>query len=117
MFGTQVVRAVQSRNVALGSVDSRLRGVVAVTQEPVIVGSSGQRAAVLGAVPHTSDTDTEVQEFVKSLLEHHRIELGKPKKGAVAASSEARPNHTTHAIRTVGGTKVLKRVRFQCSCC
>ena len=90
---------------------------MAVTQEPVIVGASGHRAAVLGAVPHTSDTDTEVQEFVKSLLEHRRIELGKPKKSAVAAASDTHPTHTTHAIKTVGGTKVLRRVRFQCSCC
>jgi Fungalysin metallopeptidase (M36) len=119
MFGTQVVRAVQTRNVPLGSVDSRLKGVVAVTQEPVIVGASGHRAAVLGAVPHTSDTDAEVQAFVESLLEHGRIELGKPKKRAMAAAAapDQHPKHTTHAIKTVGGTKVLKRVRFQCSCC
>lgn len=115
MFGTPVVRAVQTRSVPLGSLHPQLRGVVAMTQEPVIVGASGSRAAVLGAVPHASDTDTEVQAFVESLLAHRRIELGKAKKGAVSAGTH--PNHTTHAIRSVGGNKVLKRVRFQCSCC
>jgi hypothetical protein len=86
-----------------------------MTREPVIVGASGNRAAVLGAVPHASDTDTEVRAFVETLLEHRRIDLGTSKKGAV--SDATHPSHTTHAIRSVGGKKVLKRVRFQCSCC
>jgi Fungalysin metallopeptidase (M36) len=115
MFGTPVVRAVQTRSVPLGNLDPQLRGVVAMTREPVIVGASGNRAAVLGAVPHASDTDTEVRAFVETLLEHRRIDLGTSKKGAVSAATH--PSHTTHAIRSVGGKKVLKRVRFQCSCC
>lgn len=114
MFGTPVVRAVQTRSVPLGDLHPELRGVVAMTQEPVIVGASGERAAVLGAVPHISDTDTEVRAFVESLLVHRRIDLGGAKKGAVAAAPH--PSHTTHTIRTVGKAKVLTRVRFLCGC-
>lgn len=118
MFGTPVVRAVQTRSVPLGDINAQLRGVVAMTQEPVIVGASGERAAVLGAVPHTSDTDTEVRAFVESLLTHRRIDLGTARKGAVAAAAQpTHPTHTTHTIRAVGKTKVLTRVRFLCSCC
>jgi hypothetical protein len=115
MFGTPVVRAVQTRSVPLGSVHPQLRGVVALTQEPVLVGASGNRAAVLGAIPQTSDTDTEVRAFVESLLAHRRIDMGKTPKGAVSTATH--PTHTTHAVRAVGGKKVLKRVRFQCECC
>jgi hypothetical protein len=115
MFGTPVVRAVQTRSIPLGTLHPKLRGVVAMTREPVIVGASGDRAAVLGAVPHASDTDTEVRAFVESLLEHRRIDLGKSNRGAVSTGTH--PSHTTHAIASVGGNKVLKRVRFQCSCC
>lgn len=115
MFGTPVVRAVQTRSVPLGTLHPQLRGVVALTDEPVIVGASGERAAVLGAVPHTSDTDVEVRAFVESLLAHRRIDLGKAKKGAVAHHEH--PPHTTHAVRSVGGTKVLTRTRFLCGSC
>jgi hypothetical protein len=115
VFGTRAVRVVQSRNVPLGSVDSRLKGVVAVAHEPVLVGGSGGRASVLGVMPQAQDTELEVQSFVASLLAHDRIELGKPKKRAFAAATG--DGHTTHAIRTVGGKKVLKRIRFRCGCC
>jgi hypothetical protein len=66
-------------------------------------------------MPNSVDTEAEVQSFVKSLLEHGRIDLGKPKKGAVAAVD--REGGTTHAIKSVGGKKVLRRIRFQCGCC
>jgi hypothetical protein len=65
-----------------------------------------------------SDTETEVQEFVRTLVEHDRIDWGKKKKagkraaGAVAPAEEADP--TTHAIVTENGKKVLMRTRFLC---
>ena len=121
IFGTRVVNAVQTRNVPLGGLDRRLNGVVAIAHEPVIVGGSGGRASIMGAVPQAADTDSEVQSFVKSLLDHGRIDLGKPKKkkkGLVASvNSEGDTTHTTHVIKTEGGKKVLRRIRFRCGCC
>jgi hypothetical protein len=114
-FGVSAVNAVQTRNVALGSVDPKLKGVVAVAHEPVIVGSSGTRAAVMGAVPNTAETEAEVKAFVESLVAHRRIAFGgKAAKSAVAKRDF--PDHFTHVIKSVGGKKVLQRVRFLCGC-
>jgi len=115
VFGTRVVSAVQTRDVPLGGVDKRLKGVVAKAQEPVLVGGSGGRASIMGALPNTTDTEVEVESFVKSLLAHGRIAFAKPKKSAFAAVGP--DTHTTHVIKTVGGKKVLERVRFLCRCC
>ena len=115
-FGQSMVKAVHSREVPLGSVDKRLAGVVAVGYEPVMVGGSGGRAAVMGALPNAADTEGEVQAFVKSLLAHDDIDLKRPKtRGAVASSEVA--GAPTHVVRSVGGKKVLQRVRFRCVCC
>jgi hypothetical protein len=115
VFGKRVVEAVQTREVPLGSLDSSLRGVVAIAHEPVVVGESGGRAAVMGLVPNVEDTDSEVQSFVRSLLKHNRIEMGKKakKKSLVASVDEGQ---ATHAIKTVRNKKVLERIRFQCRC-
>lgn len=122
VFGTRVVHAEQTRSVPLGSVDPRLRGVVAIAHESVLVGGSGRRASVMGVMPHAEDTEAEVQSFVKSLMAHGRIDLGTRrgarKKGIVASTKSSGANgHTTHAIKTVGGKKVLQRIRFRCFCC
>ena len=114
MFGTPMVSAVHVRPVSLSGLDSRLKGVVAMAADPVMVGASGTRAAVMGAMPHPADTDSEVQAFVGSLLAHHRIRLAKPVKSALASATH--PDHTTHAVTTVGGKKVLRRIRFSCAC-
>jgi hypothetical protein len=114
VFGTRVVNVVQTREVALGALDKRLKGAVAIAHEPVMVGGSGGRASIMGALPHGADTDSEVHSFVKSLLEHDRIDFGKPKRGAIASVS--REGGTTHAIKSVGGKKALRRIRFQCRC-
>ena len=125
-FGVRAVSAVQTRSVPLGSVDPKLKGVVAMAHEPVIVGSSGARAAVMGAVPNAAETESEVKAFVESLLAHKRIGFaGKAakkvakkaaKKSAVAAVAKPAPDHVTHVVKTVGGKKVLQRIRFLCGC-
>jgi hypothetical protein len=117
LFGEKVVRVLNTREVPLGGVDKVLQGVVGVVHEPVNVGASGGRAAVVGAMPQPDDTNKEVIEFVKTLLEHDRIDLDKKKKGAVARAADAtdgKRSTTTHAIKSVGGKKVLTRVRFLC---
>ena len=107
--GVRGVGAVQSRVVTLTGLHPLLQGVIALAQEPVVVGSSGGRAALLGALPNPLDTQAEVQAFVASLLAHRRIQL----PGEAARSH---PQHATHAVKTVGGKKVLTRVRFACAC-
>ena len=111
LFGTKTVEVLNTREVSLSSVAKELKGVVCMAHEPVIVGGSGGRAAVMGGMPNTEDTDNEVIEFVKSLMEHDRIDLGK-KKSAIAADGDT--SAATHAVKSVGGRKVLSRVCFHC---
>jgi hypothetical protein len=113
-FGTHLVTAVHTTEVPLGAVHKSLKGVVAMAQAQVRVGASGTKAAVFGNLPNAADTEGEVQAFVKQLVQLDRIDFGKTKKGAVSASA---PDGTTHEIRSVGGKKVLRRVRFQCQSC
>jgi hypothetical protein len=80
LFGEKVVHVLNTREVPLGGVDKVLQGVVGMAYEPVNVGDSGGRAAVVGAMPQPDDTDKEVIEFVKALLKHDRIDLDKKKK-------------------------------------
>jgi hypothetical protein len=47
-------------------------------------------------------------------VEHGRIDLDKKKKGAVARAPDGKQSTTTHAIKSVGGKKVLTRIRFLC---
>lgn len=116
VFGTPVVTALHTRPVALGTLHPQLRGVVALTPEPVMVGASGARAAVMGSVPQAGDTESEVHAFVESLLSHHRIAFGGTAATARGAPAVAARDHTTHEIRTVRGKKVLRRKRFMCFC-
>ena len=113
MFGTPVVYAVQTRAIALGKLHPQLKGVVALAQEPVMVGESGGRAAIMGGVPHVGDTDSEVWAFVESLLTHRRIKMGKEKG---AGETDTHRNHATHVVKTLRGQKVLQRTSFQCMC-
>lgn len=115
LFGANVVNVLNKGEISLGSVDNALRGVVCIAHEPVNVGGSGGRAAVMGAMPQPEDTDKEVIEFVKALLEHDRIDLDKKKKSATAsAAADGKKNAATHAVKSVGGKKMLTRVRFHC---
>jgi hypothetical protein len=111
--GQRVARVVHEREVPLGDVDRRLRGVVARTAEPVLVGAAGSRAAVLGALPEDSTTADEVRTFVETLLAHDRIDFGRTPAGAVAAAAPG-DSLPTHTVRTRGKKKVLTRVRFLC---
>lgn len=110
MFGTEAVTAVQTRAVSLDALHPRLKGVVAMAHEPVTIGASGTRAAVMGALPNPVNTEVEVQAFVESLIVHRRLEL------PGAAPSDF-PAHKTHQVKTTGGQKMLSRMRFACFCC
>jgi hypothetical protein len=116
-FDTPMVSAMQTDVVSLSSIPG-LKGVVAETHQPVLVGGSGKSAAVMGLMPHSENTEAEVLAYVKTLVAHDRIDYGGKKKTAskrgMVAGGGATPDHTTHVIRRVGGKKVLQRVRFLC---
>jgi len=125
--GQPVVQAVHRREVSLGAVSPRLKGVVARVAETVLVGKvqagSGKaaaRPAVVSALPDARASEDEVHVFVESLLKNDGVDLDGSRtraksapRGAVAARHEAtgRPL-PTHAVRAEGGKKVLVRVRF-----
>jgi hypothetical protein len=90
---------------------------VAIQSEPVLVGSSGARAALLGALPEMNRTEDEVGAFVETLLANDRIAMG-AQASALAGPSDKdeAPQPYTHVVRSVGGKKVLTRVRFLCGC-
>lgn len=118
------VEATHRREVQLGGLSKELKGVVAFAAEPVLVGSSGKRAALVSAMPDVSVTTDEVQTFVKTLLEADAIAFddetvsAPPLRGFRAAgptkTAAAKPRRRlpTHVIRQRGSQKVLERVRF-----
>lgn len=131
LAGHRFARVVHSEEVSLGSMDKRLKGVTMAAPMEMILGSSGGRAAVMGALPETVSTGHEVEAFVMSLLKNDQIEFGGPKSKAAAvgrrgargiaadagggAVDKKRPiARETHRVATVGGRKVLARVRFHC---
>ncbi len=119
VFGTPMMSAVHTREVPLGSIDSRLKGVVALGHEPVLVARSGMRAAIMGALPNQADTEEEVRSFVETLLANDEIDVAPTagRRSGVAAAAPMRATRAaraTHAVVTVGGKKVLRRVCFRC---
>jgi len=112
-----MVSAMQTDVVPLSSIPG-LKGVVAETHQPVLVGGSGRSAAVMGSMPHPENTEAEVLAYVKTLVAHDRIDFGAKKKATakrgLVAGARPTAEHTTHVIKRVGGKKVLQRVRFLC---
>jgi hypothetical protein len=119
LLGEGVAEAVHQREISLASLDSRLKGVVSYAPEPILIGASGGRAALLGALPEPNRTEDEVQAYVASLLKHDRISFARGARRAVTAVSAAKkaPEIYTHAVRSIAGKKVLTRIRFLCGCC
>ena len=123
LSGRRFARVVHTRPVELGPVDRRLRGVTIAMPMTVMVGASGERAAVMGQLPDVTSTEREVHAFVGSLLEHAQIELASPGSAAAARSisrgrdtAADRVSRVTHRIESTGGKKALVRVRFHCPC-
>lgn len=115
MLGRGIVEAVHRREVPLGDVDDRLKGVVAYAAEPMLIGSSGGRAAVLGALPEPNRTADEVTAFVETLVKHGRIAYTeRAPRAAAAAPVRGQRQPCTHVIRRENRKRVLTRVRFLC---
>ncbi len=106
--GHKVAQIVHKREIALSKLDKRLRGVVAQAAELILLGQSGRRAAVLGALPDAGTTADEVSTFVNTLLKHDCVEF---KNRQAVHDGGSTP---THAIRKSGKKKILKRVRVSC---
>lgn len=116
---TRMVELVHQRAVSLSGLSSKLKGVVAMAPEAVVVGASHGVAAMMSALPDETTTQDEVAKFVQTLLAHGRIEIGKAKKPkAKAAAIAAGPPApvTTHRVIKRGGQKTLERVRYTCGC-
>jgi hypothetical protein len=115
--GRRVVRAVHLRHVALGPLDRRLRGVVAIATQPVLLETMGKTAAILGGLPESTASDDEVQTFVSTLLTADRIAFESTAARYGIKSSfrkDRRLRLPTHAVHKAGSTKLLRRVRFAC---
>ncbi|HLM03443.1 MAG TPA: M36 family metallopeptidase, partial [Pyrinomonadaceae bacterium] len=122
--GEQFAEAVHHREVSLTGLSEKLKGVVAISAEPVLVGGVGGRAAIMSALPESFTTTDEVHSFVQSLLKNDQIAFEEKRKttgsraGFAASTKKSTPKSLphTHVIRARGGKKVLERVRFVCRC-
>ena len=115
--GVRVVRATHLRHVPLGKLDNRLKGVVAMVSQRVLVGAVDKTAAILGGLPESTAGDDEVHTFVATLLAADRIAFaGTSARYGIKSSmrKDIRLRLPTHAVHKVGSTKVLRRVRFAC---
>jgi hypothetical protein len=92
-------------------VHAKLKGVVALAAESILVGVSGGRAAALGALPDASATTDEVLSYVNALVKNERIAFDA--KSLVKEVKQA-AQYATHAVKSVGGKKRLVRLRFAC---
>jgi hypothetical protein len=103
---TRLLEAVHRRPVELTGLARKLKGVVAMAPESLVVGASGAAAAAFSALPDVEATVGEVRAFVASLVARDLI--------AFDAAEAAASSRATHVIRTLGGKKVLMRLRFAC---
>jgi len=102
--------ALHLREVPLGKLDKRLKGAVAVGVEPILVGSSGNRAAIMGSLPEPTTTHNEVLSFVGSLLRQNSITFDDYQTKAKARHSMP----ATHKVYRRGNKKILTRIGFAC---
>jgi hypothetical protein len=115
--GQPVAQVVHHRRIPLGVLDARLRGVVAVAREPVLMGATQSRAAVLGALPEPHTSADEVHTYVSTLLGSSRIafDTDRARKGLGGVrKTDKRERPAMFAVRSRGHEKVLTRLRFAC---
>jgi hypothetical protein len=112
----RVAKMTVERDVSLGSVHASLKGCVVRVTDSVLVGSSGNRAAILGALPDVDTTTDEVLSYVDSLVKHERILTKRPKKVVKRHRLEPMTRHT-HEVVKIGGRRELQRRAFACRCC
>jgi hypothetical protein len=107
--GRRIACVFHQRRISLSAIHRRLRGVSAVATVPVLIGESGGRPAILGELPEPTATEREVHAFVESLVDNGQIQLDDTTTGMDADRFVPR---VTHRVRSTGGQKTLRRVRF-----
>jgi hypothetical protein len=112
--GQAVAKAVHRRDVPLGKLDRRLKGVAIPAVESVLVGASAARAVLLGHLPDARATVDEAHHFVETLLEHGAVAFSTAGRGARKTAAPASRFLPTHAVQRRGGKTALKRIRFSC---
>jgi hypothetical protein len=115
--GRRVLRATHVRHVPLGQLDNRLKGVLAVAPQLVLVEAVDKTVAILGGLPEATASDDEVRTFVETLLATDRIAFqGTSVRYGIksAVRKDMRLRLPTHAVYKVGSTRLLRRVRFAC---
>jgi hypothetical protein len=115
--GNKITESIHERLIGLSHLHSKLKGVMAMAQDTVLLGDVNAHAVVLGEMPDVDNTAADVELFVKSLLENNAIQFGAPKATAIAGIARALAPSVTHVIKTVRGQKVLTRVRYACRGC
>lgn len=101
--GQRVAKVKLRRQVPLVDVSVPLQGVMANINEEFLLGAERKFCVVLGDLPNPSTSELEVSSFVRSLAD----------SGALQQPAD-RSRKPTHVIRSRGGRKSLKRVRFSC---
>lgn len=101
--GQRVAKVKLRRKVPLINVSVPLQGVMVQVNQEILLGAERKSCVVLGELPNPSTSDIEVSSFVRSLAD----------SGALEQPAD-RSRKPTHAIRSRGGRKSLKRLRFSC---
>jgi hypothetical protein len=89
---------------------------VAEADQVALIGKSHNALAIMGHVSDPDDTDSDVENYVKSLVKHGRIDF-ESKKGSgrsVVSGTKQISGNVTHEIREIRGKKTLTRFRFAC---
>lgn len=114
------VELVHERAVPLSGLSSKLKGVVALAPEGIVLGDSGGLAAAFSVLPDVTTTSNEVTTFVETLLAHDQIDFddgATRKRGSRTRGgkrSRKKGSLATHHIVKRKGAKVLERARFAC---
>ena len=115
--GNKITESIHERLQGLGHLSSKLKGVMAMAHDTVLMGAVNTRAVVLGEMPDVDNTAADVDLFVKSLLDNDSIHFDVLKTGAVAGVAKPLASAVTHVIKVIKGQKVLTRVRYACRGC
>jgi len=116
LAGQQLQEAIHQRAVSLDACHKKLKGVIASAAQVALIGRSHSALSIVGHVSNPSNTDRDVVNYVKSLVEHGRINFEPTKKSSrsMVASTQASPRGITHEVQEVRGQKTLARIRYVC---
>ncbi len=116
LAGKQFQEAVHQRVVSLDACHKKLKGVIASAAQVALIGRSHSALSIVGHVSNPANTDKDVVNYVKSLIEHGRINFEPTKKSArsMVASTDGSPRGVTHEVQDIRGQKTLARIRYIC---